>query len=48
MIKDLIVNGEVGFLATEKQFVFLIEGNIYGSFYNKDWKRVVKTLEEEK
>jgi hypothetical protein len=48
MIKDLIVNGEIGFLATEKQFVLLIEGNIYGPFHNKDWKRVVKTLGEEK
>ncbi|MEF2293112.1 hypothetical protein [Virgibacillus dokdonensis] len=48
MIKNMVVYGEFGFLATEKQFVFLIEGNIYGPFHNKDWKRIVKTLREEK
>lgn len=48
MIKDLVVSGNIGLLRTEKQFVLLINDEMYGPFKNKDWKKIVRILKEEK
>ena len=47
MITDLIVGGNVGFFATDHQFVLIIKGKIYGPFKNKDYQKVIDALKKE-
>jgi len=44
MITDLVVHRNVGLIATDKQFVLLIKGEIHGPFNVEDWKEIANVL----
>ncbi len=47
MIKNLFFDGDIGFIKTDKQFAFIIEGEIYGPFQNEEAVKVYKKLKQE-
>lgn len=44
MVKSFF-DGNIGLLATNKQFVMVVRNEILGPYKNKDWKKVYKIIE---